>query len=158
VDLLSASFDDDLIAWYESDGGSPPSFTAHTITTGAWCARAVHAADVDRDGDMDVLSGTQRDHDIVWYVNEVTPIGAGHGPRRPAGTDRADAGGIRRRRDLRPAGQLRNQPAGGLDARTGDGVLLPRPRAKRLRSGHLRVRLRGCRACERGLSLGRNRA
>lgn len=70
VDLLSASFDDDKIAWYESDGGSPPSFTPHVITTGAWGARTVHAADVEGDGDVDVLSGTQRDHDIVWYVNE----------------------------------------------------------------------------------------
>ena len=71
VDILSASFDDDKIAWYENDGGSPPGFTAHTITTGAWGARTVHAADVDGDGDVDVLSGTQRDHDIVWYVNEL---------------------------------------------------------------------------------------
>ena len=71
VDLLSASFDDDKIAWYESDGGSPPSFTARVITTGAWGARTVHAADVDADGDVDVFSGTQRDHDIVWYVNEL---------------------------------------------------------------------------------------
>jgi hypothetical protein len=70
LDVLSASFMDDTIAWYESDGGSPPSFIPHTITTGAWGARTVHAADLDRDGDMDVLSGTQRDHDIVWYVNE----------------------------------------------------------------------------------------
>lgn len=70
VDVVSASFMDDTIAWYESDGGSPPSFTAHTITTGAWGARSVHAADLDGDGDVDVLSGSQNDHDIVWYVNE----------------------------------------------------------------------------------------
>jgi hypothetical protein len=73
LDVLHASFMDDTIAWYESDGGSPPSFTAHTITTGAWGARSVHAADLDADGDVDVLSGTQRDHDIVWYVNELDP-------------------------------------------------------------------------------------
>jgi hypothetical protein len=71
LDVLHASFMDDTIAWYESDGGSPPSFTAHTITTGAWGARSVHAADLEGDGDVDVLSGTQRDHDIVWYVNEL---------------------------------------------------------------------------------------
>jgi CBS domain-containing protein len=71
LDVLSASFMDDTIAWYESNGGSPPSFTTHTITTGAWGARTVHAADVEGDGDVDVLSGTQRDHDIVWYVNEL---------------------------------------------------------------------------------------
>jgi hypothetical protein len=36
LDVLSASFMDDTVAWYESDGGTPPSFAAHTITTGAW--------------------------------------------------------------------------------------------------------------------------
>jgi hypothetical protein len=70
VDVLHASFMDDTVAWHESDGGTPPSFTAHTITTGAWGARSVFAADLEGDGDVDVLSGTQRDHDIVWYVNE----------------------------------------------------------------------------------------
>jgi hypothetical protein len=71
VDVLHASFMDDTVAWYESDGGSPPRFTARTITTGAWGARSVFAADLEGDGDVDVLSGTQRDHDIVWYVNEL---------------------------------------------------------------------------------------
>ena len=71
IDVLSASFDDDKIAWYENDGGSPPTFTTRVITTGAWGARSVHAADVDGDGDVDVFSATQRDHDIVWYVNEL---------------------------------------------------------------------------------------
>ena len=40
------------------------------IVASAWGARAVHAADLEGDGDVDVLSGTQRNHDIVWYVNE----------------------------------------------------------------------------------------
>ena len=71
VDVLSGSFMDDTIAWYENDGGSLPSFTRRTITTGAWGARSVFAADLEGDGDVDVLSGTQRDHDIVWYVNEL---------------------------------------------------------------------------------------
>jgi hypothetical protein len=62
---------DDTIAWYESDGAALPGFTAHTITTGAWGARSVHAADLEGDGDVDVLSGTQKDQDIVWYVNEL---------------------------------------------------------------------------------------
>ncbi len=35
TDVLSASFNDDKIAWYESDGGSPPTFTARVISTTA---------------------------------------------------------------------------------------------------------------------------
>jgi hypothetical protein len=39
LDILSASFDDDKIAWYENSGGSPSAFTAHTVTTTANAAR-----------------------------------------------------------------------------------------------------------------------
>jgi hypothetical protein len=47
---------DDKIAWYENDGRQ--NFTSHTITTAADGARSVYAADVDGDGDMDVLSAS----------------------------------------------------------------------------------------------------
>ena len=70
VDVLSASINDDKIAWYENDGASDPSFTAWTITTSADGANAVHAADIDSDGDMDVLSSSYRDDKIVWYEND----------------------------------------------------------------------------------------
>jgi hypothetical protein len=49
---------------------SPPSFNDHTITTGADGARSVFAADVDCDGDMDVLSASQNDDKIAWYEND----------------------------------------------------------------------------------------
>ncbi|MEE9269894.1 MAG: hypothetical protein V3V49_06500 [Candidatus Krumholzibacteria bacterium] len=32
TDVLSASFFDDKIAWYESDGGSPPTCSVRTLT------------------------------------------------------------------------------------------------------------------------------
>ena len=79
VDVLSASFDDDKIAWYESDGGSPPSFTERVITEdpdGGGSAEGpangavfVIAADVDTDGDVDVLSASYWDDTIAWYEN-----------------------------------------------------------------------------------------
>ncbi|MHC4310577.1 MAG: FG-GAP repeat domain-containing protein, partial [Planctomycetota bacterium] len=56
MDVLSASYGDDKIAWYESDGGSPPTFIEHVISTTADGAHSVYAADVDGDGYMDVLS------------------------------------------------------------------------------------------------------
>jgi len=69
VDVLSASLDDDKIAWYENDGSSPPAFTDHVITTSADGARWVHAVDVDSDGDTDVLSASELDNKIAWYPN-----------------------------------------------------------------------------------------
>ena len=54
LDVLSASYSDDKIAWYENDGAADPSFTARTITTSADGARSVFAADIDGDGDLDI--------------------------------------------------------------------------------------------------------
>jgi hypothetical protein len=47
---------DDKIAWYENDGQQ--NFTNHSITTAADFGSSVYAADVDGDGDMDVLSAS----------------------------------------------------------------------------------------------------
>ena len=74
TDVLSASSDDDTIAWYENDGAG--NFTTHTITTSADAAYSVFAADVDGDGDMDVLSATNNTavgavfDTIAWYEND----------------------------------------------------------------------------------------
>ena len=70
IDILSASENDDKIAWYESDGGSPPSFTERMISTTADIATSVFATDVDGDGDIDVLSASQNDNKIAWYEND----------------------------------------------------------------------------------------
>ncbi len=70
TDVLSASFNDDKIAWYESDGGSPPSFTEHVISTAAVLITAVFATDLDRDGDIDVLSASWGGVNIAWYEND----------------------------------------------------------------------------------------
>ncbi|MCH8922693.1 MAG: VCBS repeat-containing protein, partial [Planctomycetes bacterium] len=71
TDVLSASFQDDTIAWHENDGSG--GFTAHTISTAADEAVSVFAADLDGDGDIDVLSASMSlrvDDGIVWYEND----------------------------------------------------------------------------------------
>ena len=70
IDVLSASVLDDKIAWYENDGGSPPSFTERVISTTAEHAVSVFATDVDGDGDTDVLSASHDDHKIAWYESD----------------------------------------------------------------------------------------
>ena len=55
LDVLSASFCDDRIAWYKNDGAG--SFgVQQTITTAADGAISVTMADLDGDDDLDVLS------------------------------------------------------------------------------------------------------
>jgi len=69
-DVLSASGNDDKIAWYENDGGSLPSFSEHIISTNADSAWSVFARDVDGDGDTDVLSASIDDDKIAWYESD----------------------------------------------------------------------------------------
>ncbi len=70
TDVLSASVLDNKIAWYESDGGSPPIFTERVISTTADGPRSVFATDVDGDGDIDVLSASENDDKIAWYESD----------------------------------------------------------------------------------------
>ena len=41
-------------------------FTEHVISTSADVAATVHAADVDGEGDMEVLSASRKDDKIAW--------------------------------------------------------------------------------------------
>ena len=69
MDILSASNADNTIAWYENNGDANPTWTASDIVTNAGFARDVHAADMDGDGDMDIVSADFGDNTIAWYEN-----------------------------------------------------------------------------------------
>jgi len=71
MDALSASAEDDKIAWYQNDGAGNFS-VQKLITTEADGAESVYAADLDADGDMDVLSASAEDDKIAWYENDGT--------------------------------------------------------------------------------------
>ncbi|KAH8070374.1 hypothetical protein JL721_5142 [Aureococcus anophagefferens] len=67
-DVLSASYSDDTVAWFENDGSQ--SFTERILTTLAEGARNVFAIDVDGDGDADALSASNGDDTVAWYEND----------------------------------------------------------------------------------------
>ena len=70
LDVLSASRGDDKIAWHENDGNADPSFSSNIITSSADRAQSVYAADVDGDGDTDVLSASEGDNTVAWHEND----------------------------------------------------------------------------------------
>ncbi|WP_299521693.1 T9SS type A sorting domain-containing protein [Winogradskyella sp.] len=69
ADILSASINDDKIAWFENTNGQGNFNVMKTITNNADGAVSVFASDIDGDGDMDALSGSAEDRKIAWYEN-----------------------------------------------------------------------------------------
>ncbi len=74
MDVLSAASSDPIfkdwrIAWYENDG-SGTFGTQQTISTEVYEAKSVSTADLDGDGDLDVISASSRDDVIAWYEND----------------------------------------------------------------------------------------
>ena len=67
LDIVSASYLDDKIAWYENDGNIIPTFSTHVVSTAANGAVLVVAGDLDSDGDIDIISACYDNNSIVWY-------------------------------------------------------------------------------------------
>ena len=71
LDALSASCGDDQIAWYENEAGDGSAWSVRQISTDADCAKAVFPADLDGDGDIDVLAGSIEDDKVAWHENRL---------------------------------------------------------------------------------------
>lgn len=69
MDVLSASYLDNKIAWYENTDGLGSFGTQQIITTNALSARTVYAEDLDGDGDMDVISASTTEDTVIWFKN-----------------------------------------------------------------------------------------
>lgn len=69
VDVLSASYNDHKIAWYENIDGQGNFSDQQIISTSVISAMSVYAADFDKDGDMDVLAAAGNGNEIVWFEN-----------------------------------------------------------------------------------------
>lgn len=72
LDILTAAPGDNEIAWYENTDGVGNFGPKHSVTTSAVLALCVFAADLDNDGDLDILAQTSADPQsgqVMWYEN-----------------------------------------------------------------------------------------
>ena len=75
MDVLGAAYDvwsktaNDDVAWWENLNGSGTVWTEHTIDNPNGGAVSVYAADIDGDGDIDVLAAAYNINDIIWWEN-----------------------------------------------------------------------------------------
>ncbi len=77
VDILANSSANDLVTWWENDGsprddtgGDGNSWSMHDLCNTIDAPRAVCAADLDSDGDQDVLAAAHDGDTISWWKNE----------------------------------------------------------------------------------------
>ena len=69
MDVISASNETGKIAWYENLSVAGEFSEEHVITSDAEGVYSIYAADLDGDGDKDVLSASWSDAKIAWYEN-----------------------------------------------------------------------------------------
>jgi hypothetical protein len=69
LDVLSAALLGWDIAWWENLDGAGDTWVEHIIDGDFFGAYSVYAADMDEDGDIDVLGSAYYGDDIVWWEN-----------------------------------------------------------------------------------------
>ena len=83
-DVIAASAERDRVLWYANSDSSPGTFAAAAIvTTNTNSVQSVFVADVNADGNPDVLSASYNDDKIAWYENLTTHPGLPHGWVQP---------------------------------------------------------------------------
>jgi len=67
IDILGAAQTADEIAWWENTDGIGTTWIEHTVENNLNGARSVYAADIDGDGDFDILGAGQQADDLIWW-------------------------------------------------------------------------------------------
>lgn len=68
IDVLGMSYSGNEVAWWRNGGGTSPTWTKQTIDGGFTHALTVCTADMDGDGDLDVLgTAWTPDHEVAWW-------------------------------------------------------------------------------------------
>jgi len=70
MDVFGASSNLDVISWWRNDGGSPIQWTEQTIGADFDGAKSIRVADLDADGDNDVIGACIWGNAVTWWRND----------------------------------------------------------------------------------------
>ena len=81
LDVVEAAQDGNKVWWFENDGtpetnGDNDYWDSTKIRGSFGAAMDVAAADIDNDGDMDVVGAAYTDDEVSWFENDGSPSGA----------------------------------------------------------------------------------
>ncbi len=68
-DIVVASSANDSVTWYENSGATGEVWIPHLVSSVADGVVRVRVADIDRDGDLDVVSASTLDDKLRWHEN-----------------------------------------------------------------------------------------
>jgi len=69
MDILGTSQYSCRVSWWENTDGSGQAWAEHTVDSWYLMAYSIYAADIDGDGDMDILAPSSYSDDISWWEN-----------------------------------------------------------------------------------------
>ncbi|MBI5095461.1 MAG: VCBS repeat-containing protein [Candidatus Hydrogenedentes bacterium] len=87
-DIVAAASSGNSVLWFENTAGTGATWTSHTISSSAAGASSVFIADIDRDGDADVVCAASGSGAVLWFENT-----AGNGSAWTAHTVNGSFGG-----------------------------------------------------------------
>ncbi|MGB7054921.1 MAG: VCBS repeat-containing protein, partial [bacterium] len=69
LDVVGAVLEDNQMVWWRNEGGYPITWTKFIIAYNFFQAFSVYAADIDNDGDQDVIGAAGAGDEIAWWSN-----------------------------------------------------------------------------------------
>ncbi len=69
MDLIGSIRRHDGLTWWENTKGTATEWTKHTLDSSYHAEQQIDAADMDGDGDVDILGAARRINTIIWWEN-----------------------------------------------------------------------------------------